>query len=319
MIGSAKPSSSRTKYVHRIEEKASAPPGKNRFSRKNSSQAIETKAVEQVNLTDADMCKQMLADGYIQSYIDFYHLTHRSDMTTPLERSDVVLIRNYIVRAEESRRKGDTRSVHQSYMKLASLYSNKLKDWKTSIFFYEKCYELSLLTADKLAEMSANHHLGIIYQQMREISTARSFHEKHEALALELDNSEEVARANVELHKVYFTLAQQRDEEDSFDRALELYTRSLRAAKLASDRAAEAEANGRVGAILIRKEDMAAAIPFLRAYSQISTDLNDSENRCHASSLLAAALDSLGMTEKALIELKLVSTVSEQAGDAMVI
>jgi hypothetical protein len=69
----------------------------------------------------------------------------------------------------------------------------------------------------------------------------------------------------------------------------------------------------------MRKGETAVAIPYLREYSQISSDLDDPENRCLASSALAAALDSLGMTEKALVELQLVSSISEQAGDAMVL
>ena len=49
----------------------------------------------------------------------------------------------------------------------------------------------------------------------------------------------------------------------------------------------------------------------------ISADLGDAESRCRACSALALALDTLGLADKALVELKLVHSISEQAGDAI--
>jgi tetratricopeptide (TPR) repeat protein len=181
----------------------------------------------------------MLCDGFVQSYIDFYHLMHRSD-PIDLDRNDVVFIRNQLVRAEESRRKGNTKVVHQSYMKLANLYS-KFKDWKTSIFFYEKCFEIAQLTSDQQAEMTAYHYLGTIYQNMDDIPTAKKFHELHEKLALAVDSTEEIAKSNTELYKVYFYLAQQADDVDDLASALDLYQKCLSASKLSLDRVNEAQ------------------------------------------------------------------------------
>ena len=319
MMSTSKSTMRLSKSVKRVEERISNPPGKSRFSRVTLSKPTETNSVQQMPLTDAEICRQMLCDGFIQSYIDFYHLTHRSDiMENDISHQEKITVRNHLVRAEESRRKGNTKGVHQSYMKLASIYLNA-NDWKTSIFFYEKCFEIAQMTSDKNAEMAANHSLGIVYQKMGDISSARRFHERHEELAKSVDSLEEVAKANAELFKVYSELAQQMDDDDDLERAHELFLKCLHASRLAMDKFAEAQSNGKVGNVLMRKGDMAAAIPYLREYSQISADLDDSENRCLASSALAAALDSIGMTEKALVELQLVSSISEQAGDTMVI
>ena len=45
--------------------------------------------------------------------------------------------------------------------------------------------------------------------------------------------------------------------------------------------------------------------------------IGDAESRCRACSALALALDTLGLADKALVELKLVHSISEQAGDAI--
>jgi hypothetical protein len=64
-----------------IEEKNTKPPGQNRFSRhKHQIQGDDTSAKQTTeNLTLSDFCQQTLVEGYVQSYIDFYYLTHRVD------------------------------------------------------------------------------------------------------------------------------------------------------------------------------------------------------------------------------------------------
>lgn len=52
-----------------------------------SRRALENESAgEKVNvnhlLTKRDICEAMLADGFVQSYVDFYHLTHRIDPNT---------------------------------------------------------------------------------------------------------------------------------------------------------------------------------------------------------------------------------------------
>mmetsp|Transcript_23157 Transcript_23157/g.33947 ORF Transcript_23157/g.33947 Transcript_23157/m.33947 type:complete len:137 (+) Transcript_23157:769-1179(+) len=78
--------------------------------------------------------------------------------------------------------------------------------------------------------------------------------------------------------------------------------------------ASQGEANGKTGNLLRRGDR--AALPYLQQHSQISTDIGDTEARYRACSALAWALDSLGDDKKALEELSLVHSISEQEGDA---
>ena len=57
-------------------------PGKPRFVRNKGGDDADPTPAGTVRLTletDADFCQQLLIDGYVQSYVDFYHLTHRAD------------------------------------------------------------------------------------------------------------------------------------------------------------------------------------------------------------------------------------------------
>lgn len=308
-----------------IEERSTIPPGKSRFSRKRAEEEGESKNQNSAELrSEADFCQLLLVEGYVQSYVDFYHLTHRADPHAPEGRQnvkietsteDMTLIRDNLVKAEISRRQGNTTGVYQSYNNLAEFYKKSM-DWRTSIYFHEKCLEVAQLTSDLRAEMAANHSLGSVYQKMADWEMARKFHERHEEIAHSVDIVEEVGKANVELHAVYRVIAQRFDEEGAADEALEMYHKCVESAKKCWDKASEGEANGKIGNLLLRRGNPTLSLPYLRNHSQISADLGDAEGRCRACSALAWALDSLGDENGALEELTLVHSISEQAGDA---
>ena len=281
--------------------------------------------VDQLQLSnESDFCQQLLSDGYVQSFVDFYHLTHRADphSTEHFVRSTVAeltFIRDNLVTAETSRRQGNTVHVYAAYGRLADLYARTL-DWRTSIFFHEKCLEVSQLTADARAEMTANHALGVVYQKMMDYETAQKYHEKHEEVAKLYDVVEEVAKANVELYRVYTVIARRFEVEGKFAEALQIYEICLESAKKSFDKKAEGEANGKIGTLLLSKGDAvnaAKSIIYLTEQCQIAQEMGNAEGKCNACSGLALAYDLLGQGEKALVQLSAVHSISEQTGDLM--
>lgn len=303
------------------------PPGAPRFKLKGNTAKKSSDRTITAMSTEEEFCQDLLVEGYVQSFVDFYHLTHRTDpnstdgsnakiLNTP---EDMSFIRNNLVLAELSRRQGNIIGVYTAYNKLAGSYKKKM-DWKTAIFFQKKCLEVAQLTTDLKAEMSANHTLGEVYQQMGEYGDARLRHERHEEIAVSIESAEDIITANVELHKVYLVIAQRQEQEQaagtSTDDALKMYEMCLGASIKCADLAAQGEANGKIGNLLLRRGDAAGALPYLEQHSEISTNIGDTEARCRACSSLAWALDSLGEDKRALAELSLVHSISEQAGDA---
>jgi tetratricopeptide (TPR) repeat protein len=306
-----------------VEKTPVKPPGKPRFKVKtgDKSDMRSTDALE--GTTEEEYCQKLLVDGYVQSFVDFYHLTQRVDPNSTdgvfrkisCTPEEMAFIRNNLVLAEISRRQGNIIGVYTAYNKLAGSYKKK-RDWKTAIFFQEKCLEVAQLTTDLKAEMLANHTLGEVYQQMNDYERARACHERHEEIARAIDSADEIVTANVELHKVYLVLARRLEADGDIGAALPMYELCLTASIKCMDLASQGEANGRIGNLLLRRGDPAAALPYLQQHSQISTDIGDTEARCRACSALAWALDSLGEASRALNELSLVHSISEQAGDA---
>lgn len=232
-----------------------------------------------------------------------------------ISEDDTKFIRDNLVKAEVSRRQGDTASVYAAFNQLADYYV-KNQDWKTSFFFHEKCLEVSQLTNDVRAEMSANHSLGFIYQLMNDFNRACSYHERHEEIAISLDIFEEIAKSNVELYKVYLVMAEKEESKGNFDESLRLYNKCLESSKKSWDKASEADSNGKIGNLLLNNGEAQRSLPFLRQQSQISADLGNAEGRCRACSALALALDSMGQSEKALGELMMVVSISDEVGDS---
>jgi hypothetical protein len=196
--------------------------------------------------TESEFCEQLLSDGFVQSYIDFYHLTHRPDPTVSDARNsvkivvpynDMVYLKDALTEAEISRRRGNTMGVYSAYNKLANFYSGKM-DWKTCIFFQRKYLDVAQLTADLRAEMASNHSLGLVYQQMGDFHTARLFHERHEEISLAVDVPEEAAKANAELYKVYKGIARGFDQDDGHDTKLNMYMKTLEASIKSWDKTA---------------------------------------------------------------------------------
>ena len=272
--------------------------------------------------TDVEFCEELLRDGFVQSYVDFYHLTHRQDPNDPssnkidVSLEDMKYIKGCLTDAESCRRVGNTVGVYAAYTKLADYYCDAY-DLRTSLFFHQKWLDVSQLTADQRAEMAANHALGVVNQKIGDFETARQYHERHEEISLSLEVDAETSKANTELYKVYLAIANGYDKNGDMENAMNMHLKCLESSKKSWNKAAEGEANGKIGNTLLQLQRASDALPYLSRFSEISAELSDANARCRACSALALAYDTLGLADKALDELSLVQTISEQAGDLL--
>ena len=75
--------------------------------------------------SEVTFCEQLLTGGFVQSYVDFFHLTHRADPSVvdpahvgqkiSVSLQDMVFIRNNLVQAEVDRRQGNTDGVYGAF------------------------------------------------------------------------------------------------------------------------------------------------------------------------------------------------------------
>ena len=314
--------------IHVLETRTSKPP-ESRFQRHRPGMkhddhidSEDTDSHSEIP-EESDFCRKMLSDGYVNSFVDFYHLTHRADphcsgRNIKSTVAELTFIRDNLVAAEKSRRQSNIAHVHEAYGRLADFYSTST-DWRTSIFFYEKCLQVSRLTADIRAEMAAYHSLGIVHQNMGEFEEARKYHEKHEAAAELNGVVEEVIKANLELNKVSTVLARRLEVDGKYIDALQYYESCLESARKSADRKAEGEANGKIGNLLLSKGDavnVARSVSYHKEQSRIANETGNAEGECNSCLGLALSYNLLGQTEDALKQLSAVQRISEHTGDS---
>lgn len=255
------------------------------------------------------LCEQILANGYVQSFVDFFYLTHRPDPKAALQATgaadaaapgeidvspqEMVFLSKHLTTAEKARRLGDTNVVYQSFNVLAQ-YFQQLEDPKTGVYFYEKCLEIARLTNDRGAEMLAHHCLGAAHEGMGELLPAAAYHERHRDLAAEDALEEEQRTANAELVKIYWKFAEQKEAARDGDLAVQFYEKCLQAARAAGDRASEGVAAFKLGRAFAREGQPQQAVPFLEDYLAIGQALGDLEGQGHAYAELARAHRRMG-------------------------
>eukprot|EP00753_Platysulcus_tardus_P016453 PLAT5721.3.p1 GENE.PLAT5721.3~~PLAT5721.3.p1 ORF type:complete len:462 (+),score=182.55 PLAT5721.3:94-1479(+) len=252
------------------------------------------------------LCVDILAEGYVQAYVDFFYLTHRpasgvdggeADLELPLE--ELMFLKENLTSAEVARRRGDTDGVYEHYNNLAQ-YFQGIGDSKTGIYFYEKCLEISRLSADMRGELEANHNLGLAHQALGDVSAAISFHERELEIALHMASEADIVACNKELVKVYRAHGEDLERANDLDAAVRFHEKCLEASRGARDWVSEGLANYRLGRAYVLMEDPDRALEYLNAYLTICEEMDDREGQGAACSALAAAYQTLGNTDKAI-------------------
>lgn len=258
----------------------------------DSSGSVTSQAEQQAKMKE-DICSQLLIDGYVQSYVDLFYLTHQNDLTplhrggstsetqqmnlngaadartsgfTVLELPEMEFLRDQLVAAEHCKRRGEIPDVMAAYDSLATYCSEK-QDTKTMIFFYEKCLEIARLVKDQISEMRVLSQIGSGYHAASLLEQARQYLELCVAIAkvvYEHDDDEELrGEAYAQLGKVYVDLALRYEQAKQFLQAIDLYKLRLDCAMKARDAEAQAHAQFKIGTCYNALNEPANALPFL--------------------------------------------------------
>jgi tetratricopeptide (TPR) repeat protein len=294
--------------------KSSLPPRKtplkNRQQQLDQTDPAADEEYDGIALDKNTLCVDILMEGFVQSYVDFFYLTHRPEPNPDpneegVEREievpgeEMLFIRDNLTRAESARRHGETTTVYDCYNNLARYFQN-VDDSKTGIYFYEKCLEISRLTMDRLGEMRANHSLGLAHESINNTTNAITYHERHLDLAKEVANEAEGKIANTELVKVYRKAAEEYESDSDYKQAIAFHEKCLKSSQHSDDRASEGLANYRIGRAYVMLNEADRAISFLDDYQVICKELEDLEGEGAACSALAAAYQSLKSVDSAV-------------------
>jgi len=284
------------------------------------------KAVESKSLAPpADkhaICLQILTEGYVQSFVDFFYLTHKPEAPAasgedaaedrsvlPAEKLDFV--QKMLTEAEAARRQSETNEVYQSYQALSELFFS-MSDFKTSIYFREKCLEIAKLVGYVEGELLASRELGIAHEKLDNIPECIKFYEKAHQLA---QGDEEASnKANRDLVQAYQRYAKACEESDELQLALEYHEKCVQGAVESGDKALIGSGHYYLGKCLERVKEPQQAIEHYKVYLELCKETGDNDGQGSAAFALASAYQQTGDIASAVTHLEAFIDLAQGTG-----
>ena len=241
----------------------------------------------------------MLCEGYVNSFVDFFYLTHRineeaADLTTTKQQTQYTIPERYytelkrqLTTAESGHRHGDTNKVLEAYEQLAT-YFQENKDYKTAIYFHEKCLDLSEAVGNLAQQGIACNNLAVAYDAMEDLDGAIRFHERHLKIAHEIPDHDRAMFASKRLADAYLRQATRLRKADNHRDALQFHEKCLKAALDCGDTQHEAKAAHAIGLTCSEVGSWDEARQWQERCLALSRHVQDAEGECGAHLALAA-------------------------------
>lgn len=243
----------------------------------------------------------MLVEGFIDSFVDFFYLTHRAPAggrggaegseAPPLDT--MTFIKSHLTAAEEVGRRGDHVRVFEHYTELADHFFQG-GDVKTAVYYYEKGADAATAAGDAACQSVACKKLGVAHESMGNVTSAIELLERHLALAQQLQDPQQVTSACFRLIEVYGTCARELEEKGDLEGALEVYSKSLQAAISAKDVRSQGLATHRLGLLYRRLGRPQEAVEHQKRYAELSKQLGDQQGEAAAYAALAESFQDMG-------------------------
>ncbi|KAL7692633.1 putative tetratricopeptide-like helical domain superfamily [Plasmopara halstedii] len=280
----------------------------------------DTSKAEQQPTMEEHLCTQLLIDGHVQSFVDFFHLMHRNDQhkgggcssksqqdingamaeSGSFSVAEMKFLRDQLVLIELSKRRDEYLDVMAAYDSLATYFMER-QDNATMIFFNEKCLEIARHTNDQTREMQILLQIGIGYHVMNKLDQARQYLELCVAIAKTYTNDKELCvEAYTHLGKVYGDMALRSEREEEFVAAIDLYRLCLDCAITSYNVEAQTHSQFKIGICYNALNEPADGLPFLEQYLSAARQSGNFDGECNACAALATAHDKLGNQQQSI-------------------
>ncbi|KAL1503767.1 hypothetical protein AB1Y20_012235 [Prymnesium parvum] len=203
-----------------------------------------------------NLCIDILVNGHVQAYVDFFYLTHRPESVHAADEPSTAqlgippaklpFVKVQLAEAETARRRGDTGAVFTAYEQLAAFFTD-LSDQRTAIYFWEKCLEISQLTSDVAGETKTTLALGVAHERSGDTVAAVRHYEKLLRLAQSSGDQSGEQHANERLVLAFQAIATEKEEAKESALALSYREKCLEASRACGDVAKESKAQFELG------------------------------------------------------------------------
>jgi len=230
-------------------------------------------------LDKQQLCIDLLMVGCVQSFVDFFYITHRKSAPTenPLEfetkdvdipEETLIFLKETLETAESARRSKNYQHCFESYNVLAE-YFEKVPDLKSAMYFYQRCADVASEVDARESISKANLNLGTCEEKGNNWHSAMQFHERALTIATSADSLPLQIKAASRLTYVYQVLAEKCEKEGRDADATQLYERCLSCAQLSKDATLEGTACHKLGLSKYKTGHYEPAIDLQKQYLDI--------------------------------------------------
>eukprot|EP01083_Nonionella_stella_P270664 916686_1 len=282
-------------------------------SNENSNDDLNTLLTEiDIDLTKLDrrsLCIDVLSEGFINSYIEFFYLSHRYNENNELQKcemseDELIYLKENLVMAELSKRKSDFIKTHTAYKNIGDFFKQS-KEYETAIYFYNKCHDIfsdanqsdsTEIDQDKLHEIQLITYLdlGLTYESLKEINSAIQFHEKYLEICTILSRESEIKFANRNLIRTFKLQSDELTQCGKHEEAIAVLKKCISAGQSAHDLMGEAIAHKTLGNILYKLEQYQNATIHYKKYLKICLEIEDTKGEGNAYLNLGRSYQKIG-------------------------
>lgn len=277
-------------------------------------------------LDKQQLCIDLLMVGCVQSFVDFFYITHRKpaplDVTAvevevqniQIPEETLIFLKETLEAAESARRSSNYQNCFESYNTLAE-YFEKVPDLKSAMYFYQRCVDVASEIDARESISKGFLNLGTCEEQGNNWKSAMQFHEKALQIATSADSLPLQIKAASRLTQVYQVLAENCEKEGRDTEATALYERCKDCAHLSKDANLEGVACHKLGLSKYKTGNYEQAIELQKQYLDICRMHDDRVGESAARGALAHGYEAIGSTQEAIKQLENLLNVASEAGE----
>ena len=268
---------------------------------KKNNQGEGTLTINKVTKDTA--CKETLEQGYPQSYIDLFYLTHGHFIDLDIKESTIIFLRDKLIRAEKLNQEDDSSESFKAYHFLGSYFEN-LGNFDASTYFYERCVGIASKKSLHIEEATGYQGLGNCAFMTKNIGKAIEMFEKGVYISELHGLKHSLLALSKSLTEVYKLEADKLEEEGKIDEALNNHMKCLESSKRAEDLKSQGNSCYRVGVIYLKQENFLKALEYLQKYLELSKADDYIDGITTALAKLAATYQAMGNMPQAIKNLE---------------
>jgi tetratricopeptide (TPR) repeat protein len=264
------------------------------------------------------ICIDMLSQGYVHSYVDFFYLTHEKERIQLLglpppginpetekpieleEQTDNTLhfLKEKLITAEVSMRENNTQKVYECYKEIAQHFE-ALSNANIAAHFYQKSLEVASAIGDPIVEGKSNRDVGLVHESKGKIAEATLYYEKYFEFATKSGSVEDIQNASQDLVRSYASYAHLFEIKGEWEESVKYYQKCINNATFGNNLKAQGVAHYQLGLVFKQLGESEKEIENLKKYLEICRETGDKPGEGAACTALASAYQSKD-TERAI-------------------